>query len=276
MNSKITLGRYVPNNTFIHKLDPRLKIFAMFALLVSIFFNLTYIQYTFITLFVLLLLLVSKTSFKSIFSSLKMMWFTILFLLVINIFVVKTGSILLEYRNFVLYSGAFIQTAMVFIRLFLMISLTTVLTATTSPLELTNAIEWYFTPLKVIKFPAHEIAMTISIALRFIPTLLEETQRLIKAQASRGVDLQNGTLKEKINGVISLIVPLFVSAFQRSEELADAMEARGYNPTAKRTKYRQLKFKLIDLISLIITIIVVFLTIYTVYNPQLVEFLKVW
>ena len=119
-----------------------------------------------------------------------------------------------------------------------MLGLTLVLTATTKPLELTNALEWFMKPLKVIKFPVHEIAMTISLALRFIPTLLEETDRIMKAQASRGVDFQNGKFSEKFRAIISLIVPLFISALQRSEELANAMEARGYDPSAERTKFR--------------------------------------
>lgn len=132
-----------------------------------------------------------------------------------------------------------------------MISLTMVLTATTTPLDLTYAFEWYLAPFKIIKFPTHEIAMTLSIALRFIPTLLDETDRIMKAQASRGVDFQNGKLKEKFKAIVSLIVPLLVSSFQRSEELANAMEARGYNPCAKRTRYRVLKWKLCDLFALL-------------------------
>jgi len=273
MNSRITLGRYVPGNSFIHRLDPRLKILALIGLLVAVFFPLTYIQYTFLVVCVLIMLGISKTSLKSIFKSLKMMWFTILLLLIINAFVVKTGAVLFTIGTFEFHVNALTQTLMIFVRLFLMICLTTILTTTTTPLELTNAIEWYFSPLKVIKFPAHEIAMTISIALRFIPTLLEETEKIIKAQASRGVDLKNGKLKEKINGVISLIIPLFVSSFQRSEELADAMEARGYNPSAKRTKYRQLKFTFKDVVGFVLTAAICFITIFSIYNPTIKGYL---
>jgi energy-coupling factor transport system permease protein len=128
--------------------------------------------------------------------------------------------------------------------------ITTVVTTSTKPLDLTYGLEYFMSPLKVIKFPAHEIAMTISIALRFIPTLLEETERIMKAQASRGVDLAEGKLKEKIMAIIALIVPLFISAFQRSEELANAMESRGYHPSAIRTRYRQLHFKFLDAVAL--------------------------
>jgi energy-coupling factor transport system permease protein len=131
-----------------------------------------------------------------------------------------------------------------------------ILTTSTKPLDLTYAIEWYLAPLKKLRFPSHEVAMTISIALRFIPTLLEEAMRIMNAQASRGVDFVHGKMAEKIRAIISLIVPLFISSFQRSEELANAMEARGYNPLATRTRYRQLAWKNIDTLSLSIVLLV--------------------
>ena len=132
-----------------------------------------------------------------------------------------------------------------------MIIITTILTATTKPLDLTLGIEKLLKPLEKIKFPAHIIAMMISIALRFIPTLIEETQRIMNAQASRGVDLDNGSLKEKLMAILSLIVPLFISAFDRADQLANAMEARGYNPNAQRTRYKVLKMSSLDYIGLI-------------------------
>jgi energy-coupling factor transport system permease protein len=137
----------------------------------------------------------------------------------------------------------------------LMIMITTSLTATTKPLDLTLAIEDLLAPMKRFGVPAHEIAMMISIALRFIPTLIEETERIMKAQASRGVDLKEGKFKEKIMAILSLIVPLFVSSFQRAEDLADAMEARGYVPSAKRTRYKQLKRTLKDYVMITIVLL---------------------
>ena len=151
------------------------------------------------------------------------------------------------------YFEAIWQSLKIILRLVLMIELTMILTATTKPLDLTFAFEWYLSPLKLIKFPAHEVAMTISIALRFIPTLLDETDRIMKAQSSRGVDFKHGKLGTRIKAIVSLIIPLFISSFQRSEELADSMEARGYNPKAKRTRYRVLKFGLNDLFGFILT-----------------------
>ena len=145
----------------------------------------------------------------------------------------------------------------------LMVMVTTLLTATTAPLDLTLGIEDLLKPFQKIGVPAHEIAMIISIALRFIPTLIEDTQRIMNAQASRGVDLQEGSFKEKIAGVISMIVPLFISSYHRAEDLADAMEARGYFPGKERTRYKQLKIRLSDWLVLGLTIAIVFGVRYT-------------
>ena len=156
-----------------------------------------------------------------------------------------------------IYWESIFQSIKIVLRLIFMIALTLVLTSTTKPMDLTYALEWYMTPFKLIGFPAHEIAMTVSIALRFIPTLLEETMRIMKAQESRGVDFKHGKLSSRLRAIVSLIVPLFVSSFQRSEELADAMEARGYDPKAKRTRFNKLTFHLSDLFALLLTAIFV-------------------
>lgn len=274
--NNITLGRYIPYDTIIHKLDPRTKIIAMILLLVCVFLPIGYIGFAALLLLVFILLKVAKVKISSIYKSLKPMWFMMIFILVINMFLIQEGDVLFVLFNRPFYTKAFTQTLMIIIRLVLMISVTTVLTATTKPLDLTYGLEFFMTPLKVIKFPAHEIAMTISIALRFIPTILEETQKIMKAQASRGVDLQEGKLKEKISAIISLIIPLFISAFQRSEELANAMEARGYNPSGKRTRYRTLKFSSKDIFSLLISILILGMCIAFSQFPNLLEQLLGW
>lgn len=266
----ITLGRYLPYDTWIHRLDPRFKIIAMIALLVCVFQPLPWIVNGFLALVILVLLLMSRVKISSIFKSLKAMWFMILVILIFNVILIRTGEVLFTIFDYPIYTKALLQTATIAVRLTLMISITTILTATTRPLDLTYGLEFFMTPLKVIKFPAHEIAMTISIALRFIPTLLEETEKIMKAQASRGVDLKGGTFKQKINGIIALIIPLFVSSFQRSEELANAMEARGYKPSGKRTRYRTLKFHAGDLVGLIVTTVIVALVFIAIYNPALI------
>lgn len=248
--NNIALGRYMPLDSIVHKLDPRYKMVAMLILMVAIFLPSGYIGYAVLGASVILILLLSKLSLMMIFRAMKPMLFMLVFLTVINVLVLRTGTVLFTLGSFSIYSDAIYQTLYITVRLMLMIMTTTILTASTKPLDLTLAIEDLLSPLKRFGFPAHEIAMMISIALRFIPTLIDETNRIMKAQASRGVDLKEGTFKEKIMAILSLIVPLFVSSFQRAEELADAMEARGYVPSLPRTRYKQLKRTAKDLVML--------------------------
>lgn len=239
----VTLGRYIPMDSPIHKMDPRAKIGAMLLMLVAIFFPAGWIGYAVLFAACTVLILSAKLSFRYVWKSLKPMLVMMCFLLIINILVVKTGTVLFSIGSFVVYSDAVLQTAYIVVRLLLMIMVTTTLTATTKPLDMTLGIEDLLQPFGKIGVPYHEIAMLISIALRFIPDLIDETNRILKAQESRGVDMQEGKLKEKIMAILSLIVPLFVSAFQRAEDLANAMEARGYAPGEPRTRYKVLKMR---------------------------------
>lgn len=248
--NNIALGRYLPLNSIIHKMDPRYKLLSMLLLMVTIFLPSGYIGYVIIGVYVLLALLLAKLNFTMIFKAMKPMLFMLVFLTFVNALVLRTGYVLVDVLGFKVYSDAIFRTLYITVRLLLMIMVTTILTASTKPLDLTLAIEDLLSPFKRFGFPAHEIAMMISIALRFIPTLIDETNRIMKAQASRGVDLKEGSFKEKIVAILSLIVPLFVSSFQRAEELADAMEARGYVPSATRTRYKQLVHGLKDYIML--------------------------
>ena len=257
------LGRYVAHNSFIHRMDPRNKIFCLVALMVAVFISYSTYEMTFIVggallVFISALLLIAKVRITDIFKSLKVLWFFVLLLMIINVFSPPVGAINVAFHigKKAIYWESIFQSLKIILRLVLMIMLTMLLTATTKPLDLTYALEWYMTPLKLIKFPTHEIAMTISIALRFIPTLLDETDRIMKAQSSRGVDFKHGKLSSRIKAIVSLIIPLFISSFQRSEELADSMEARGYDPKAKRTRYRILKFSFGDLIGFFLSCII--------------------
>lgn len=238
-------------DSVVHKMDPRSKIIIMLLLMISIFIPSGITGYICIGIFICFVLFLSKLSIKYAFRSMKPMLFMMIFLLVINVLVIKTGIPWIQWGWFSIYSDAIYQTLYIVVRLLYMIIITTILTATTKPLDLTLGIEKLLKPLEKIKFPAHIIAMMISIALRFIPTLIEETQRIMNAQASRGVDLDNGSLKEKLMAILSLIVPLFISAFDRADQLANAMEARGYNPNAQRTRYKVLKMSSLDYIGLI-------------------------
>ena len=258
--ASMTFGRYTFRDTYVHHLDARNKIFLMILFMVGIFFQFNLWSTSLILsglylLMLIIIMIVSRVSFFSLFKSLSGMWFFIIILMIIYIFIPNNNYYLptaFNVGSLEVKWDAFCQSGYIVLRLILMISLTMVLTSTTKPMDMTYAFEWYLSPLKLIKplrFLAHEIAMTLSIALRFIPTLLDETERIMKAQASRGVDFNHGGLFKRFGAVIALIIPLFVSALERSEELANAMIVRGYDPRAKRTRYRLLRFSWRDIIA---------------------------
>ena len=267
----MTLGKYVNNDTLIHRLDPRNKFIMLFVFMVVIFLInpskmnfqvIGWICYGIIMVAFIALYKIAKLKFSMIFKSPKPMWFMMIFLFVINLFVYKGGpQVIPEWWIFDIHLEAITQTLKIVLRLALLITLSTLFTATTKPLDITVAIDDLFGWLKVFKINVHILSMTISIALRFIPTILDETYRIMKAQASRGVDFKNGKLKEKVVAITSLIIPLFVSAISRSDELANAMEARNYNPLANRTRYRKLKWHVSDTIALLVSFITLGLSI---------------
>ena len=255
--ASMTFGRYTFRDTYVHHLDARNKIFLMILFMVGIFFQFHMWSTALLLsglyfIILLILMIISRVNFFSLFKSLSGMWMFILVLMAIYIFIPNNNYYLptaFNIGSLEVKWDAFCQSGYIVLRLILMISLTMILTSTTKPMDMTYAFEWYMTPLKVVRFPAHEIAMTLSIALRFIPTLLDETERIMKAQASRGVDFNHGGLFKRFGAVIALIIPLFVSALERSEELANAMIVRGYDPRAKRTRYRLLRFSWRDLLA---------------------------
>lgn len=260
----ITLGKYVCFNSWLHRLDPRLKLFLTMLFMVLVFlpfptWSMTFLFGGILFLLSLCLLFATHTTLGSFFSSLKSMWFMVFFLLVVYVLIpsnsTPTLGVAWSWNGWTVHWDSFAQAGKIILRLLLMLELTMILTSSTKPLDLTFALEWYLTPLKVVRFPSAEIAMIISIALRFIPTLLEDTIRVMKAQESRGVDFSHGSVVKRLRGLTSLIVPLFASSFMRSEELAYAMEARGYDPKAKRTRYRKSKWRWVDTLCLILGVL---------------------
>lgn len=254
--NNIVFGKYIPLDTPIHRLDPRAKILAMLVMLVAIFIPAGWTGYVVLALAISFVVKVSKIKFKVIIRAFRPLIFMMCFLLVVNILSVKQGQLLVDIGFVKIYADAIFNTLYIIIRLFLMIMLTTILTMMTKPLDLTLGIEYLLGPFKRIGVPAHEIAMMISIALRFIPTIIEETIRIMNSQKSRGVDFEEGKLKEKITAVVSLVVPLFSVSLQRADELANAMEARGYVPDAQRTRYRRLHYVRRDYILLVGAILI--------------------
>ena len=284
--TNITFGRYSPYNTFTHKLDARNKILLVILLVVGIFFqyrvwSTTLVMSGLFLLIIIILMIISRVSFLDLLSSLKGLWMLIIFMFAIYIFIPNsnyTGPVAFNI-GFDVYWQAIYQAGYIILRLILMMAIMMVLTSTTKPMDLTYGFEWYMAPLKVVHFPVHAIAMTLSIALRFIPTLLEESERIMKAQASRGVDFNRGGLGKRFKAIISLIIPLFVSAIDRSEELSNAMEVRGYDPRAKRTKYRLLRFGWRDLLAFMFVSVlfagIIVLFVYDKRSPSGISILNV-
>lgn len=252
--NNIVFGKYLPLNSIIHKIDPRVKIVSLILLLVAVFVPDAWYCYLVLFIFEFIVLLLSKIKIRMILKAFKPMLFMVTLLALINMLTIRTGDVLFEISSFKIYSDAVFNTIFIIVRLFLMIILTTILTATTKPLDLTLGIEYLLKPLTKLGFPSHEIAMMISIALRFIPIIIEETMRIMQSQKSRGVDFEEGKFNEKIKAILSLIIPLFSVAFERAYELADAMEARGYVPDKPRTRYRILSFHYYDFIYLMFAV----------------------
>lgn len=257
MNNALIIGQYVPGNSLVHRLDPRTKITIIFFFVFIVFFANTVVSYGILTLFALLAMIITKIPIRYIMKGLTPVWFLIAFTFILHLIVTKEGTVLFEIIRFKVYSGGVLQGFAISLRFFLLILITSLLTLTTTPIEITDAIEDMLAPLKKVKFPVHELALMMSISLRFIPTLMQETEKISKAQASRGVDFKTGPMKERIKAVVPLLVPLFVSAFKRAEELAMAMEARGYRGGEGRTKLRELKIEKRDVIVYLLFLIVI-------------------
>jgi len=263
MNNSLIIGQYVPGDSLVHRLDPRTKITIIFFFVVVVFFANSVGSYGVLTIFALTSMFTTRIPIRFIMKGLTPVWFLIIFTFILHLFVTKEGTVLFEIYRFKIYSGGVMQGFAIAMRFFLLILVTSLLTLTTTPIEITDAIEDMLHPLKKVKFPVHELALMMSISLRFIPTLMQETEKISKAQASRGVDFKTGPIKERAKAVVPLLVPLFVSAFKRAEELAMAMEARGYHGGEGRTKLRELKIGKRDIAVYIIFAVVVALLFYT-------------
>ena len=247
MIKNITLGQYFPGESPIHRMDPRVKLLLVIALIVVVFLVQTVIGYVAVTLYPAAAILLSRIPFKFVLRGLKPLRFILIFMFLLNVFFISGETVLIDWWIFHVYLEGVITAIRLAVRLLLIITATTVMTLTTSPMEITDALERLLSPLKVIRFPASEIALMMSIALRFIPTLVEETDRIMKAQTARGASFDTGGIIARAKGMVPILVPLFVSAFKRAEELALAMEARCYNGGKGRTRYKVLRMHLRDI-----------------------------
>lgn len=246
MIKDITLGQYIPGESLLHRTDPRVKIMLTFLYMIIIFITNTYIGYLMLALFTIMAIISSGIPLKHSIQGLKPILIILIFATLINIFTVK-GTPFLKFGFITITYEGLDMAAKMSIRLILLVVSASVLTLTTTPMLLTDGIEKLLNPFKKIGVPAHEIAMMMTIALRFIPTLLEETDKIMKAQAARGADFDTGNLIQRAKSFIPVLVPLFVSAFRRADELATAMESRCYRGSEGRTRMKQLKFTKADI-----------------------------
>lgn len=262
MLDKMILGRFVPIDSFVHSLDPRAKLIFVFVMTILVFFMDNWYGYLLGFVFVFLIIKLSNLKFMFVFNGIKPILFLIIFTFLMHVFLTKGGKTLFDWGIFNIQMDGVLMGIMISFRFIIIIFLSTVMTLTTSPIALTDAIESILNPFKKIKLPVHELALMMSIALRFIPTLMDETQKVMKAQMSRGSDLSSGNALERFKAIGPLLIPLFVSAFKRADDLAIAMEVRGYKGDIGRTKYRQLKWRAKDtftILSLIPIGVIIFL-----------------
>ena len=246
---QITIGQYFPGTSPLHRMDPRAKILCAIALIAGVFMADSVLGYAALFAFAAAVIYVSRIGVKFIVKGLKPILFIMLFTFLINMFFTAGGTILFEWRFIHITDSGLRAASFMALRLVLLVTVSQLLTLTTSSIELTDGIEALLKPFSKIGFPAHELAMMMSIALRFIPTLMEETDKIMKAQMARGADFESGNLIQRAKAMLPLLVPLFVSAFRRADELALAMEARCYRGGQGRTRMKRLRYTRLDAVG---------------------------
>jgi energy-coupling factor transport system permease protein len=242
MMEKMIFGRYIPGDSFIHKLDPRSKLTFVFLFIAVVFLANNALTYALLLAFTFVTVLFSRIRLYFLVNGLKPILFLLVFTFLLHIFFTKEGDLLFKWQFIEVYEEGLKLGIFIAIRFLVLVFITSILTLTTSPISITDGLEVLLNPFKRFKLPVHELALMMSISLRFIPTLMDETDKILKAQMARGSDISTGSIKERIKAVVPLLIPLFVSAFKRAEDLAVAMEVRGYRGGEGRTRYRQLKW----------------------------------
>lgn len=254
MRDKFIIGRYLPLDTIIHRRDPRAKLIFVFLFIILIFFAHSFATYLWLFLIIFIIMKASRIKSWFFIKGLTPIWIFLIFTFLMHLFLTKGGVRIFELGFLSIDTNGILEGIYIVLRLMFIIMISTIMTLTTSPLDLTDAFERLLSPLKIIKIPVHQLSMMMSIALRFIPTLMNELDKIILAQKSRGSEISSGGLINRVKAFIPLLVPLFISAFQRAEDLAIAMEVRGYETHKKRTSYRKLYWRWAD--SLLLMLIV--------------------
>ncbi len=251
MLKDITLGQYFPGKSVVHRLDPRMKLILTVLYIVALFMARNLMTYALMIVVLMICIRLSEVGYKAVFRGMKPVLVIVLITAILNLFYNHTGELLAKFWVISIYTGGVSMAVMMVLRIMMLISGTFLLTYTTSPMQLTDGIEQLLSPLKKLHMPIHELAMMMSIALRFIPTLIEETDKIMSAQKARGADFESGNLVAKAKALVPLLVPLFVSALRRAEELATAMECRCYIGDCGRTRMKKLVYQRRDAIALV-------------------------
>ncbi len=252
MLKDITLGQFFPGKSIVHRLDPRTKLLLLIVYIVALFLAKSWCSYGLVLFFLIAVTCLGRIPFKAMTRGLKPMLVFIIFTAVLNLFYTKTGTLLVDWWIFEIWTDGIITAFFMVLRIMMLVCGTFLLTYTTSPIALTDAMERLLNPLKKLHVPVHELAMMMSIALRFIPTLIEETDKIISAQKARGADFETGSLMRRAKALIPILVPLFVSAFRRADELATAMECRCYHGGEGRTRLKILRYAGRDWIAFLV------------------------
>lgn len=245
----VAFGQYYPTGSVVHRMDPRMKLLLTIMFVVAIFFVNTYFGFMLTAAVLILIILIAKLPMLSVLKSVRAIIFIVIFAAVINLFMIKNGEVLWSWKALQITDQGVHTTIKMTLRLVLLISGASLLTLTTTPVEIADGTESLIKPLALIKVPVHDIAMIMSIALRFIPTLFEETQKIISAQKARGASFDTGGLIARAKALLPVLIPLFVNSFRRADELAFAMDARCYNATEKRTKMKVMRLGAADFVA---------------------------
>jgi energy-coupling factor transport system permease protein len=241
MLKDVTFGQYYPTKSFVHNLDPRTKLLFLIAYIVALFLANNFYGLAVCAIFVLVMVIFSRVPFGSVLRSVKGIIVILIFTSILNLFFHGGDNVLWTWWVIKITLEGVLFAVFLMIRLVLLVLGSAILTLTTTPVNLTDGLESLLKPLNLVKFPVHALALIMSIALRFIPTLMDETNRIISAQKARGADFETGNIFKRVKAMIPILIPLLISAFRRAEELGDAMDARCYSNTRNRTKYKKLK-----------------------------------
>ncbi len=252
MFKDITLGQYFPADSVAHRLDPRTKLVLLVMYITAVFIVKDLWVFGLVIAFMLFMTAMSRIPLSYIFKAMKPLKLLLPLMFLLNLFMVRTGTELFAWKFIKITTGGVRQAFFIVLRLIALITGSSLLTLTTTPVSLTEGIERLLSPLKIVRFPVHELAMMMTIALRFIPTLLEEADKIMKAQLARGADLESGNIFKRAKAMLPILIPLFVNSFRRAEELALAMESRCYHGGEGRTRLRKLKFHWRDLFAVLI------------------------